>query len=108
MCSIPAPPATDSPDLPAATTPRGPGVTLDADHLAQFAAPAQALGVSLSAARALLAVFLGDGAPSVAGLGRRAREAGRRAGALLAALDQFSRPRARQVAADETFSGRRP
>ena len=106
MCSIPAPPPDATPDR--AAPPRGRVVTLDADRLAQFAATAQALGVSLSAARALLAVFLGDAAPSVAGLGRRAQQAGRRAGALLAVLDPYSRPRARQVAADEIFSGRRP
>ena len=52
-------------------------VVVDADKRAQFAATAQALGVSLSAARALLAVWLGDRAPSTAQLGRFARDAGR-------------------------------
>src|SRR5689334_7945002 len=99
MSSLPAPP-------PAASPARA--LTLDEGRLAQFAATAQALGVSPSAARALLAVLVGDAAPSVAGLGRRAQQAGRRAGALLAVLDQYSRPRARQVAADQLFSGRRP
>jgi hypothetical protein len=108
MCSIPAPPPAATPGRAATPSPRPRLVPLDDDRLAQFAATAQALGVSLSAARALLAVFLGQGAPSVAGLGRRAQQAARRAGAVLAVLDQYSRPKARQVAADEIFSGRRP
>ena len=78
------------------------------DQQARFAATAQALGVRLSAARALLAVVPGDRAPSTAQRGRFAREAGRRAGALLAVLDPRSGARARQVAADEIFTGRRP
>jgi hypothetical protein len=83
-------------------------VVLDADRQAAFAATGQALGVSLSALHALLAVLVGAAAPSRADLGRRARAAGRRAGALLAVLDRYSSPRARQVSADELFSGRRP
>jgi hypothetical protein len=81
---------------------------LDDDKRAAFAATAQALGVSLSAARALLAVGLGQAAPSVAQLGRLSRRAGRRATEALAVLDEFSRPRAKQVAADEIFVGRKP
>jgi hypothetical protein len=80
----------------------------DADKHAQFAATAQALGVSLSAARALLAVLLGDAAPSVSALGRLAQQTARRAGAALGVLDGYSRARARQVAADELFAGKRP
>lgn len=83
-------------------------VVVHADRQAEFAATAQALGVSLSAAHALLAVLLRDATPSRATLGRRARLAARRAAATLAVLDEFSRPRARQVAADEIFAGRRP
>ena len=83
-------------------------VVLGADQQAEFAATAQALGVSLSAARALLAVLLGAAAPSTAALGRLTRAAGRRAGCVLTTLDPLSRGRARQVAADEVFSGRRP
>jgi hypothetical protein len=108
MSSIPQTLAPARPTRAAPPGPQGRTVALDDDRLTHFAATAQALGVSLSAARALLAVVLGGDAPSVAGLGRRAQQAGRRAGALLAVLDQFSRPRARQVAADEIFSGRRP
>ena len=76
--------------------------------LDEFAATAQAEGVSLPAARALLAVLLGRAAPSVAALGRRAHEAGRKASGALAVLDEFARPRARQVAADELHVGRKP
>jgi hypothetical protein len=81
---------------------------LGADQHAQFAATAQALGVSLSAAHALLRVLLGDATPSRPTLGRLAQGAARRATAALAVLDEFSWPRARQVAADEIFAGRRP
>jgi hypothetical protein len=83
-------------------------VVIDDDKQAEFAATAQALGVSLTAAQALLGVLLGAAAPSRAQLGRHSRAAGRRAGALLAILDDYSRRRARQVAADEIFSGRKP
>jgi hypothetical protein len=83
-------------------------VEVTPDQHAEFAATAQALGVSLSQARQLLAVVLRAGTPSKAALGRYAQAAGRRAGAALTALDAASRGRARQVAADEIFSGRRP
>ena len=83
-------------------------VVIDADRQAQFAATAQALGVSLSAAHTLLRVLLGDATPSRPTLGRRAQRASRRASVALAVLDEFSRPRAHQVAADEIFAGRRP
>lgn len=83
-------------------------VVVSDNQQAEFAATAQALGVSLSAAQALLRVVLRDRTPSVATLGRFSRAAGRRAGALLAVVDEFSRPQARQLAADELFSGRKP
>jgi hypothetical protein len=83
-------------------------IVLDDDRQAEFAAAAQALGVSLSAARALLALLLRDRAPSVAHLGRLSRAAGRRAGPVLAALDRLSGARARQVAAAEIFAGNKP
>jgi hypothetical protein len=100
-------PASVAPPARPATLPR-PTVALDDDRQAQFAATAQALGVSLTSARALLAVLLGAAAPSVSKLGRLAQQAGRQATAALAVLDGYSRPRARQVAADEIFAGRRP
>jgi hypothetical protein len=87
--------------------PRRPAA-LDADRQAEFAATAQALGVSRSAARALRPVLLRDATPSVAQRGRRAPRAGRRAAAALAVLDAYARPRARPVAADAIFAGRKP
>jgi hypothetical protein len=83
-------------------------VVVDADKQTEFAATGQALGVSLAAVQALLRVLLGAATPSRAELGRRSQAAARRAGVLLAVLDGHSRGRARQVAADEIFSGRRP
>lgn len=86
----------------------GQAVVPDRDKQAEFAATAQALGVSLSAAHALLAIWLGPATLSTATLGRLARAAGRRASALLAVLDTSSCARATQVAADEIFIGRTP
>jgi len=83
-------------------------VVLDADKQAHFAATAQALGVSFSAIHALLEVLLPGQAPSIPQLGRMAQQAGRQAAALLAVLDEHSRARACQVAADEIFAGRKP
>jgi hypothetical protein len=83
-------------------------VVVDRDKQAEFAATGQAIGVSLTAIHALLHVLLGSATPSPAKLGRFSHAAGLRAGALLAVLDRHSRCRARQVAADEIFSGRRP
>jgi hypothetical protein len=83
-------------------------VNLTSDQLARFAATAQAEGVSLPVARRLLAVFLGQRTPSVARLGRYARQAGEQAGRLLAVLDEQTRPLVRQAAADEIFVGRKP
>jgi hypothetical protein len=83
-------------------------VVLDDDKQAEFVATAQAQGVSLSASRALLAVLLGKAAPSVARLGRLSHKAGCQATQVLAVLDAYARPRARQVAADELFAGTKP
>ncbi len=83
-------------------------VVLDDDRQAEFAAVAQAEGLSLPGTRRLLAVLLGDDAPSVAQLGRFSRAAAQRATALLAVLDEASRPSVRQAAADEIFAGRKP
>ena len=81
---------------------------MDQDRQAEFAATGQACGVSLAAIHALLAVILRTATPSPAKLGRLSRAAGEHAGALLAVLDSYSGGRARQVAADEIFSGQRP
>jgi hypothetical protein len=83
-------------------------VTLDPARQQQFAATAQALGVSLSATHALLTVVLEERTPSRPWLGRAARAAGKRASATLAVLDTYSADRARQVAADEIFAGKKP
>jgi hypothetical protein len=99
-------PATPPAHAAAAAPPHP--LTVNADQQAQFAATAQALGVSLSAAHALLAVLLGPATPSRSGLGRLSQQAARRAGAVLEVLDEHSRARARQVAADEIFAGKRP
>jgi hypothetical protein len=96
------PPTAPPPPPPAWT------VTLDSQRQRQFAATAQALGVSLSATHTLLTLLLGVRTPSRAWLGRAARAAGGRASANLAVLDEFSNAHARQVAADEIFAGRKP
>jgi hypothetical protein len=83
-------------------------VVLEADHLACFAATAQAEGVSLPVARRLLVPLLQQRTPSVPQLGRWAQAAAQKAGALLSALDAAARPRVEQAAADEIFFGRRP
>jgi len=83
-------------------------VLLDDDRQAEFAAVAQAEGVSLPVARRLLQVALGTRTPSVAKLGRRTKTAGQRSGALLEVLDDFTRPRVGQAVADEIFVRRRP
>ena len=70
----------------------------------EFAAVAQAEGVSLGVARRLLLAVAGPmPVPSVATLGRATLRAGKDAGGLLGALDEAARPGARQVAADEIF-----
>ena len=82
-------------------------VEITPDKQDEFAAVAQAEGVSLSVARRLLGVVAGSKpVPSVATLGRSTLEAGAHAGRLLEVLDQAARHAVAQVAADEIFSGR--
>jgi hypothetical protein len=72
----------------------------------EFAAVAQAEGVSLCVARRLLRVVAGAKAPpGVATLGRATQGAGERAGLLLLlrVLDEAARPEVEQAAADEIF-----
>jgi methylphosphotriester-DNA--protein-cysteine methyltransferase len=79
-------------------------ITPDKQH--EFAAVAQAEGVSLGVARRLLQVMTGMApkrARGVATLGRATSEAGQQAGALLQVLDEAARPRVKQGAADEIF-----
>jgi hypothetical protein len=83
-------------------------VIVDRDKQAEFAATGQARGVSLAVVHVLLTVILGSAALSRPELGRLSHAAAERASGLLPVLDRYSRGRARQVAADEIFSGRRP
>jgi hypothetical protein len=79
-------------------------VEITRDKQDEFAAVAQAEGVSLGVARRLLQVVAGSKpVASVAALGRATRAAGRHAGALLGALDEAARPRVEHAAADEIF-----
>jgi hypothetical protein len=83
-------------------------VVLDQDRQAEFAATAQAAGVSLPVARRLLHVVLRARTPSVATLGRKTLAAARRAAALLQVLDEHTRPRVHQAVPDELFVRRKP
>jgi hypothetical protein len=82
-------------------------ITPDKQH--EFATVAQAEGVSLSVARRLLRVMTGPRRTrGVATLGRATLEAGKHAGPLLEVLDEASRAKVKQGAADEIFSGANP
>ena len=82
-------------------------ITLDEQH--EFATVAQAEGVSLSVARRLLRVVEGSTATrSVPTPGRATLQSGERAGASLRVLEEAARPRVKQGAADEIFSGANP
>jgi len=83
-------------------------VVLDQDRQAEFAATAQAVGVSLPVVRRLLQVVLRQRTPSVAKLGRWTKAAAQRAAALLPLLDEHTRPRVRQAVPDEIFVRRKP
>jgi hypothetical protein len=77
-------------------------ITPDKQH--EFAAVAQAEGVSLSVARRLLGVVAGSApTPSVPTLGRATLESGKHAGDLLVVLDEVTRPQVKQGTADEIF-----
>ena len=79
-------------------------VEITRDVQEEFAAVAQAEGVSLGVARRLLHVVAGsEPTPSVATLGRSTLVAGRHAGALLEVLDEAACPQIEQAAADEIF-----
>ena len=77
-------------------------ITPDKQH--EFAAVAQAEGVSLGVARRLLQVMSGPSrGRAVATLGRATLEAGKKAGPLLKVLDEAVRPAVKQATADEIF-----
>ena len=82
-------------------------ITPDTQH--EFAAVAQAEGVSLSVARRLLRVMTGPRrSRAVATLGRATLEAGKKAGPLLEVLDEAVRPEVKQGTADEIFLDANP
>jgi hypothetical protein len=82
-------------------------ITPDEEH--EFAAVAQAEGVSLNVARRLLRVVEGSrSTPSVPTLGRATLEAGKHAGGLLEVLDEVARPEVKQATADEIFWAANP
>jgi hypothetical protein len=79
-------------------------VEITRDKQDEFAAVAQAEGVSLGVARRLLCVVAGaKPVPSVATLGRATLQVGQHAGALIEVLDEAARPRVERAAADEIF-----
>jgi hypothetical protein len=78
-------------------------VVLDPDKQAEVACEAQARGISLPDVHGLLDVLRPGQIASVATLGRRTKAAGERSGAMLAVLDEYTRARVRQAAADEIY-----
>jgi hypothetical protein len=78
-------------------------VFLDDHKQAEFACVAQARGVSLPDCRELLEVLIPGRALSVASLGRRTHAAAVQAGQLLPVLDEWSRAKVREAAADEIY-----
>jgi hypothetical protein len=76
------------------------------DRVRRFAVTAEAAGVSLRQAVALLETLLPEGSvPSRAKLGRWTAEAGRAAAAALAPLDAATAAKVRTLAVDEIFLG---
>jgi hypothetical protein len=78
---------------------------LDKEKQKEFASVAQATGVSLPSCRILLEVLLGGRVPDVSTLGRWTKAAGKKAGELLAVLDEFTYDKVEQVVADERRRG---
>src|SRR5262249_18462403 len=79
-------------------------IVLDKDKQKEFASVAQAVGVGLPTCRTLLEVLLGKRAPKVSTLGRWTKAAGKKAGELLAVLDEFTYDRVKQAVADEIYT----
>ena len=78
-------------------------VVLDRDKQAELASVAQALGISLPEVHTLLEVLRPGHSVPVATLGRWTKAASARASALLTVVDEFTRDRVRQAAADEIY-----
>jgi hypothetical protein len=83
-------------------------VELTPEKQHEFAAVSQAEGVSLSVARRPWAVVLPPRVRSVATLGRATQDAGAQAGAWRAVIDEYARPKAQQLTADEMFLATNP
>jgi hypothetical protein len=78
-------------------------VVIDEEKQAEFATVGQGRGVTLRDCRELLEVLIPGTVLSVASLGRRTQAGGKRAGELLAVLDEVAQQRVREVAADEIY-----
>jgi hypothetical protein len=78
-------------------------VVIDGQKQEEMACVGQARGVTLRDCRQLLEVLIPGQALSVAELGRRTQAAGKKAGALLAVLDEVTRQKVREAAADEIY-----
>jgi hypothetical protein len=76
-------------------------VVIDEEKQAAMASVGQAIGVSLPACWEILDVLIPGKQLSVPTLGRRTQAAGKKAGALLAVLDEYARPKVRDALADE-------
>ena len=82
-------------------------ITPDQQH--EFATVAQAEGVSLSVARRLLRIMMGQRrSRGIATLGRATLEAGKHAGPLLEVPHEAARLKVKQGTGDEIFSGANP
>lgn len=78
-------------------------VILDAQKQQELACVGQARGVTLRDCRELLEVLIPGQTLSVAALGRHTHAAGKKAGALLAVLDDVARQKTCETAADEIY-----
>ena len=78
-------------------------VVIDAQKQGELACVSQARGVTLRDCRELLEVLIPGQALSVAELGRRTKAAGKKAGELLAVLDEVARQKVHEAAADEIY-----
>jgi cell division protein FtsB len=78
-------------------------VVLDEEKQAEFAGVGQGCGVTLTQCDVLLNVLIPGQSLSRATLGRRTQALGKKAGPLLAVLDEHARPQVREAAADEIY-----
>jgi hypothetical protein len=78
-------------------------VVLDKEKQAELAGVGQACGVTLSQCLTILEALIPGQAMSLATLGRRTQALGKKAGALLEVLDEFTQARVHDIAADEIF-----